>query len=759
MNLKHLAEKSEKAIKSSNLTARECESSFWILVQTGLQNTIHALWVALALFLALSLMTFSLKDAAWSTDISLKAPVHNIFGIAGAYTSDILYYFFGISAWWISFYCFFYAVQSILKSHFPKLSFSFLLSILGLILALLFSPLCELSFFPNNLSLPMGAGGLTGHLLFPPLHYLLPHLILDLGSAALVIIAFLLMTQSITGLLFESIGVFFSYLKHKAFEKPLDENEKTQQKLKIIAAHPVEKIRAASSNRLKMSQEKGIEEKSETQDKVFIPTLASASKEKPLLNLIKTMWSSRTSSPSKEAHQELLSYANTLEDTFNHFQIANRLEEGFIGPRFISYHLKLNLSNVSEAFADALSAFSQALPTPKLWFREKSPVRADYEILVKRRIQEHVALIPLLGSKEFIETPKNLVIALGKSVKRETLYAILPEMPNLLIAGKDTHEVKSALITVLSSLVARHISEQLRLLCFSSDPKGFEKNAHLPQLLCPPLHQAKDLIHMLRWLQEEQHKRALILAENNCSDIDTLNMHINALREKGLTLPNPLSPNLDEPQALNLLPAIVVLLEQPSSLNLEDYEDVKSLVLDLGQKGAKVGLYLVWGESQFDLGEKERRLKEVFPTRLLFTLHDSWQSRWLLGQPGAEKLEGKGDAFFISPYSRHPIRLQVADLSLNEYQNLVQDFPQATPLPVSRYSLGKRKSQKEMHPELYKAAVNYVLESQKTSVSALQRQLHIGYNLAYTFLESMEQEGLLQKAHVGAARVLKKHSL
>ena len=37
--------------------------------------------------------------------------------------------------------------------------------------------------------------------------------------------------------------------------------------------------------------------------------------------------------------------------------------------------------------------------------------------------------------------------------------------------------------------------------------------------------------------------------------------------------------------------------------------------------------------------------------------------------------------------------------------------------------------------------------------------VYIGYNLAYTFLESMEQEGLLQKAHVGAARVLKKHSL
>ena len=63
-----------------------------------------------------------------------------------------------------------------------------------------------------------------------------------------------------------------------------------------------------------------------------------------------------------------------------------------------------------------------------------------------------------------------------------------------------------------------------------------------------------------------------------------------------------------------------------------------------------------------------------------------------------------------------------------------------------------------MHSELYKAAVNYVLESQKTSVSALQRQLHIGYNLAHNFLESMEREGLLQKAHIGAARTLKKHS-
>ena len=123
----------------------------------------------------------------------------------------------------------------------------------------------------------------------------------------------------------------------------------------------------------------------------------------------------------------------------------------------------------------------------------------------------------LLGSKEFVETNQDLVIVLGRSIERKALYAILPEMPNLLIAGQDPKEVNGALITALSSLVARNVSQQLRLLCFSSDPKGFEKNAHLPQLLCPPLHQAKDLIHMLRWLQEERQKRALILTENNLS--------------------------------------------------------------------------------------------------------------------------------------------------------------------------------------------------------------------------------------------------
>ena len=755
MDSKELAKKSSKAIADGHPTTKKSESSFWAWTQSGLQ----ALWLTLALFLALSLMTFSSQDAAWSTDNVLTTPVHNTLGTIGAYTADILYYFFGISAWWISFYLFFHAVQSILKNRFPRLSFSFSLSILGLILILLFSPLCELSFFTHKLShtLPMGAGGLTAHFLYPLLHRWLPYLVLDLISVALVITAFLLMVQSAVWLLYKGIGTFFSYLGQKVFEKPLDENERTRQKLKTISAHPVKEIRSASSNRLKILQKKGVEDKSQVQENIPTSPLPSSSQEKPFLNLIKNVWV-RASSPSKEAQHELLSHAHTLEQIFNHFQIANRLEEGFIGPRFINYHLKLNLSNVNEAFASALSALPQNLPTPKLWFKEKSPVQADYAILVKRRTQERVSFMRLLGSKEFVETNQDLVIVLGRSIERKALYAILPEMPNLLIAGQDPKEVNGALITALSSLVARNVSQQLRLLCFSSDPKGFEKNAHLPQLLCPPLHQAKDLIHMLRWLQEERQKRALILTENNYPDIKTLNIQINILKEKGIALPNPLSPNLDEPQALTLFPTLVIFLEQPSLLNKEDYENIKSLLLDLAQKGAKVGLHLIWGESQFDLGQKDRHLKEAFPARLLFTLSDSWQSRWLLGQPGAEKLEGQGDAFFTSAYSRSPVRLQAADLSLNEYQNLVHDFQQENPLPISHYSLEKRKSQTEMHSELYKAAVNYVLESQKTSVSALQRQLHIGYNLAHNFLESMEREGLLQKAHIGAARTLKKHS-
>jgi S-DNA-T family DNA segregation ATPase FtsK/SpoIIIE len=67
--------------------ARLVRESWWLLV------------VAAFVWLALVLWTYTRDDPAWSTS-GIGAPIANKGGVAGAWLSDLLFYLFGVSAWW-----------------------------------------------------------------------------------------------------------------------------------------------------------------------------------------------------------------------------------------------------------------------------------------------------------------------------------------------------------------------------------------------------------------------------------------------------------------------------------------------------------------------------------------------------------------------------------------------------------------------------------------------------------------------------------
>src|SRR4030095_2482918 len=67
--------------------ARLVRESWWLIV------------VAAFIWLALVLSTYTRDDPAWSTS-GVGAPIANKGGVAGAWLADLLFYLFGVSAWW-----------------------------------------------------------------------------------------------------------------------------------------------------------------------------------------------------------------------------------------------------------------------------------------------------------------------------------------------------------------------------------------------------------------------------------------------------------------------------------------------------------------------------------------------------------------------------------------------------------------------------------------------------------------------------------
>ena len=54
--------------------------------------------------------------------------------------------------------------------------------------------------------------------------------------------------------------------------------------------------------------------------------------------------------------------------------------------------------------------------------------------------------------------------------------------------------------------------------------------------------------------------------------------------------------------------------------------------------------------------------------------------------------------------------------------------------------------------ELYDEAVNFVIESRRASISAVQRKLRIGYNRAARLIETMEEAGLVSEMSSNGSR-------
>ncbi len=71
--------------------------------------------------------------------------------------------------------------------------------------------------------------------------------------------------------------------------------------------------------------------------------------------------------------------------------------------------------------------------------------------------------------------------------------------------------------------------------------------------------------------------------------------------------------------------------------------------------------------------------------------------------------------------------------------------------PIPGWS-GSETSSSEETDKLYDEAVNFVIESRRASISAVQRKLRIGYNRAARLIETMEEAGLVSEMSSNGSR-------
>ena len=278
----------------------------------------------------------------------------------------------------------------------------------------------------------------------------------------------------------------------------------------------------------------------------------------------------------------------------------------------------------------------------------------------------------------------------------------------------------------------------------------------IPHLLAPVVTDMRQAANALRWCVAEMERRYKLMALLGVRNIGGYNQKIRDAVKNGAPLTNPLSLTPDEPEPLEEMPLIVVVIDELADLMMVVGKKVEELITRLAQKARAAGVHLLLATQRPSVDVITGLIKANIPTRVAFQVSSKADSRTILDQMGAETLLGQGDMLYLPPGSGYPQRVHgafvsdqevhrvVAHLKLNGTPRFVDgvldSFEDSDVVYENRNGIIQEGD--ELDP-LYKEAVAVVMKSRRASISLVQRHLRIGYNRAARLIEKMEQSGLV----------------
>lgn len=383
-----------------------------------------------------------------------------------------------------------------------------------------------------------------------------------------------------------------------------------------------------------------------------------------------------------------------------------------IGASVIQYQFKVSAGIRMALFAKHKGDIARAIEA-KGEIRILAPIPGTALVGIEVPKEERTAVI--LTKSHFV--PNTLSLPIGVDIHGESVKVHLDQMPHLLIAGT-TGSGKSKLIaTILTALIKQMTPESMELVLI--DPKrveltAFKKAKHLKSKKV--LYEYEDVVRSLMTLTKTMEERYEELERTTKRDIGEYNKRVDEtkinekmpyivvvidefadlimrskIEEKKTTsgsyrsrtkawmykeLKSRANKNgeyflkddngemvkyhiypskdYDRDSLAEILESIDILDEMKSG-----NANVETLVVRLAQMGRAAGIHLIIATQSPRVDVITGLIKANFPTRIALTTSSHTESMIILGEPGAEKLNGKGDMIFMHPGSPNgKVRLQ-----------------------------------------------------------------------------------------------------
>ena len=440
------------------------------------------------------------------------------------------------------------------------------------------------------------------------------------------------------------------------------------------------------------------------------------------------------------SQEEMAQNSQVLEKKLLEFGVEGRVTAVNPGPVITSYEIepgpgiKINrIVALADDLALGLKALSVRVVAP-------IPGKAAVGVEIPNQHRATVHLREVLTTREFGNESLQLPLALGKEIGGAPMVADLAQMPHLLIAG-ETGSGKSVCInSLILSLLYRAEPRDVRLLLI--DPKRVELSIYngVPHLADKVVSDPKEAAKRLQRVVLHMEERYRLFAQVGARNLQSYN--------RRLELEPPPEDDLATGIHRDRLPMLVVVIDELADLILTAQAEVENAVMRLAQMARAVGIHLIVATQRPSVDVITGVIKANFPARISFRVASKVDSRTILDMNGAEALLGRGDMLYIPPGSSKPIRIHGCNVTEVEIRRVVE-FLTTQPRPDEFvWSLlppepERSLEDEEEDDELYRQAVDMVVQTQQASISMIQRRLRVGFNRAARMIERMEREGIV----------------
>ncbi|MBO4962468.1 MAG: hypothetical protein J6C97_01685, partial [Clostridia bacterium] len=453
----------------------------------------------------------------------------------------------------------------------------------------------------------------------------------------------------------------------------------------------------------------------------------------------------------KEKLQEFIDYSiehikDVIKERKNHEIDITKIEHG---PTFTRFEFKmpvtLPIKDIEGLSADL--ALHLASNAGVRIAQVPNTDRVGIEVANRERVQ--VGLKDVLSDKVFLDAdPIKCPFVIGKDVTGKSLFLELADLTHILLAGTSGSGKWVFVTSLLLSLMCKVSPKDLRIVI--CDPKGvdFVSFSGAPHLLIDDIVvEPQKIDKVLAWAVQEMERRYDILKASRVAKIADYNKVM---------------------KGKDHMTRILIFVDEFADLVGDKSNSIMEKVQKLAQKARAAGIHLLLATQRPTVDIVSGSIKSNLSTRIALKVQNNIDSRTILDMGGAENLLVHGDMMFYSATNSQIQRAQGPNVSGEELYDVLSFIREKNPaifderlkakidsVPANSSSGGGASygGDDDRDLDLKVKALKFVIDTKKTSISAMQREFRIGFNKAALVHDWLIKEGYITDLENGKAQI------